>query len=925
MLYMKKITKLKIISSLLTCFIFCSLAQGQNWTQLNKIVAKDRDTNDYFGGGGGVSISGNYAIVGSNSGTDVNGLNYIKNSGAVYFFKLVGGNWVQQQKLVPLDRQEEVFTFFSDVSISGNYAIAGAWCKKSLVSGPDSGNIMGAAYIFERDTISDTWAQKQEIVQTNLDGESDIGFGAAVSISGNYAIVGRAPWSGSSGAAYIFERDGSGNWVQSQKIISSDVMYDDNFGWDVSISGNDALIGAYHEYDNYDDGVVDGTNNPGAAYHFERVAGVWVEKQKLVTSRDSTLEHALGCSVSISGNYLILGSRSPTDTNWTNPIQWAGAAYIFERTGQGAPWLLKQKMVDPNRDSWEFGSSVCISGERAIVGEYRCRTDVNNADSMKRAGAAFIFERDAVTGNWLNMQKIVPTVRDSFDFFGNQVSISEDYAIIGSYNSTDSIGANFLNNAGSAYVFAAKGFSYTPTCFNLPMPFKSSGTATTYKWHFGNPSSGAADSSSIKDPTHTYALAGTYTVTLITSGGSSGNDTITKPVTVLSSLPINIGPSNITVCQGTALILDAGNFTSAVYAWSPNSETSQTIHVPSSGTYSVSVTSGACTGHDLIGVTFVPSPTLVVTPNTTICSGTSINLTVTGAVSYNWSPVTGLSSKTGSNVTANPTINVTYMITGTNGGCGASTTVKIAVNSSPSLTVSSNVTICMGTSANLSAAGATSYSWSPATGLSATIGNVVSASPLVTTSYSVTGMNSDCNNITATTVKVMPLPIVAILVSGYTLTASSTTAISYQWELNGSDITGATNNVYIASATGNYSVKVTDANGCFQTSNTQTVTITGINESEMEKNINIFPNPVTNSINISLPDLLLNNHSLLFNIYDLTGKEIMSEMFSDAKSQDVITINNPLADGMYLYKITISSGQTGSSILNKRGTLIVLR
>src|ERR1041385_7837505 len=125
------------------------------------------------------------------------------------------------------------------------------------------------------------------------------------------------------------------------------------------------------------------------------------------------------------------------------------------------------------------------------------------------------------------------------------------------------------------------------------------------------------------------------------------------------------------------------------------------------------------------------TPPVFVTTPAAICVGQSATLTANGATSYVWSPSTGLSATTGSSVTASPISTTTYTVTGTPGGCTAQVTVT--VNQPPTVSVTPNTSICLGQSVNLTASGnATSYTWSPPTGLSSTTGANVTASPTTT-------------------------------------------------------------------------------------------------------------------------------------------------------------------------------------------------
>ena len=154
-------------------------------------------------------------------------------------------------------------------------------------------------------------------------------FGVSVAISGDYAIVGAFGVDGFIGAAYIFTNS-SGTWTQTQKLTASGGQVGDYFGYNVAISGDYAIVGAY--------GVAGGVGT-GAAYIFEKdpVTG-WPENetQKLLAS-DGQPDDRFGWSVGISGDYAIVGAFWDDNSGGND----AGAAYIFNRNcvdNLGDPW-----------------------------------------------------------------------------------------------------------------------------------------------------------------------------------------------------------------------------------------------------------------------------------------------------------------------------------------------------------------------------------------------------------------------------------------------------------------------------------------------------------------------------------------------------------------------------------------------------------
>ena len=200
------------------------------------------------------------------------------------------------------------------------------------------------------------------------------------------------------------------------------------------------------------------------------------------------------------------------------------------------------------------------------------------------------------------------------------------------------------------------------------------------------------------------------------------------------------------------------------YIWS-NGATTEEITVTTSGNYSLQVTdtNGCIKASTSVEVTVNSLPTVAILPeNPLICIGSSVSLTASGGVSYTWSPATDLSATTGATVTATPTVTRTYTVIATDSnGCQNTQTVTVMVNN-PTLNITAvSPILCSGASTVITASGADSYSWSPATGLSGTTGNSVMASPSETTTYTITATDGNgCVAINSITIVVKDAPVV---------------------------------------------------------------------------------------------------------------------------------------------------------------------
>ncbi|MEN6306319.1 MAG: FG-GAP repeat protein [Anaerohalosphaeraceae bacterium] len=281
--------------------------------------------------------------------------------------------------------------------------------------------------------IAETWPQMQKFLAS--DGAANDNFGFSVAISGNYAIVGARmddDMGTDSGSAYIFYWDGT-SWTQQAKLTASDGAAFDYFGKSVSISGASAIVGAYANDDNGD--------ISGSAYIFTRIGTTWAQQTKLLAS-DGATHDWFGESVAIDGDYAIVGAIGESTHGAVS-----GAAYIFVRGFTG--WKQQAKLLASDGAAGDnFGNSVSISGDYAIVGAYR------DDDLGNYSGSAYVFKRNDTT--WAQMQKFLAPDGAYDDWFGNSVSISGDYAIVGAPNDDD-----LGESSGSAYLFKRSGKTWS--------------------------------------------------------------------------------------------------------------------------------------------------------------------------------------------------------------------------------------------------------------------------------------------------------------------------------------------------------------------------------------------------------------------------------------------------------------------------------
>ncbi len=345
------------------------------------------------------------------------------------------------------------------------------------------------------------------IARSASDGSSADKFGTSVSISGDFAVIG-APLDDIStktdqGSAYIFIRQG-GLWTEQAKLTASDGAAGDNFGNSVSISGDYAIVGAPKG-----SGV---WFLQGAAYIFVRSGNSWVQQAKL-NSSDGVIGETFGTSVSINGDYAIIGNPNAAVTY---AIQ--GAAYVFTRSGSS--WVQQAKLTFSNGQYNDyFGSSVGINGNYVIVGAPYFDWFFTNQ------GSAFIYFR---TGNtWVQQLRIIAIEGAAEDHFGVSVNIDGDYAIIGAPNDDGS-----FTDQGSAYIFLRSGTTWNQQQkLTAPNPQLNATYGNSVNLNGGYAVIGSNYESGGTNPYHSqegaayiYSRTGTYWDLIRTANDGSGQN-----------------------------------------------------------------------------------------------------------------------------------------------------------------------------------------------------------------------------------------------------------------------------------------------------------------------------------------------------------------------------------------------------------------
>lgn len=263
--------------------------------------------------------------------------------------------------------------------------------------GARSADGSGAAYVFWFDGVH--WGQQVKLPPHEAYAGQD--FGHAVETDGGYLLVG-APFFGvnSRGQAIGYRRAGT-NWEYHNTFMPADTHL---FGWDIGFDGTRAIFGSPQEYDQ-------GELEAGAAYVFELAGEVWTNASRLATTNPVNFMH-LGMAVDIDDDWAVCGAP-----NEAAPVTQCGAIYLFQRSGTNWTQQLRIPAPEAFTDGF-FGVSVALKKPYLLA----CA----NGTGARRA---YVYKQDGT--NWNLLTRFHPGDGDPNESFGSTCDLSADHAAVG--------------------------------------------------------------------------------------------------------------------------------------------------------------------------------------------------------------------------------------------------------------------------------------------------------------------------------------------------------------------------------------------------------------------------------------------------------------------------------------------------------------
>jgi gliding motility-associated-like protein len=276
----------------------------------------------------------------------------------------------------------------------------------------------------------------------------------------------------------------------------------------------------------------------------------------------------------------------------------------------------------------------------------------------------------------------------------------------------------------------------------------------------------------------TYNKPGVYNINLTVDDGLPTQAAYCRQVVVLAGThtPLQVA----SICAGDSVLLSSSAATGTI--WN-NGSTTAAIYAKTSGLYWASATMpGGCVNIDSFRVDLKPMPVVNLGPDRTICTDDSLVIDAgnTGA-QFNWQ-----NGHTSQQITVRQ--QGLYHVAVAKDGCVARDTINVSLLPTPLVSIGGSTTICRDGNTTLTASGGSTYAWAPTTALSNPMAASTSASPLVTTVYTVTASGTNgCSAKDSVTVKVDPKPVFSafiakpVICKGDTVSLMATGGDRYSW------------------------------------------------------------------------------------------------------------------------------------------------
>lgn len=415
-------------------------------SEIPSVLTNDAgNTKDIFGEK--VAISGRWAAIAApNAGS-------LRTGKVDLYFREDDGSWSKHITIESPDKSNDLFggdRFGWSVALDQGTLVVGAPREENGAADKSS----GAAYIYQRDKGGrNNWGLVQRLRAADFAQGDQFGSSVSIDDAEGTLVVGArlddGPLKQNAGSVYVFTKKTAGFWQQVRHIFDTTSARNDQFGYSISVEGNNLIVGAPNvsAFVETDEGMVEWQES-GRVYVYHRDGEQWdLMRQMEAPDIENNFGSGdrFGHSVAIEDSIAVVGAYAEEDFETTFS---SGAAYVLRKNAGGKDtWGVARKLTaaDPAlRD--QFGYSVAINRGRVAVGARTKRSD----DGVLKAGAVFLFDRFEDKDSWHQVQKFQAPDASPRDYVGSSVALFNDYTITGAPLNDDN-----GSDAGKAYVYFA--------------------------------------------------------------------------------------------------------------------------------------------------------------------------------------------------------------------------------------------------------------------------------------------------------------------------------------------------------------------------------------------------------------------------------------------------------------------------------------
>jgi FG-GAP repeat len=440
--------------------------QNGKFAQTQKIQHADVVSGDLFGSN--IFAIDNRLFIASTTAS----VSTVTNHGAIWEYMLDDSTnqYLFNAKIVPTSLRETGSNFGWSMAVNDNILVVGAPNHSYDTSDITRSTDAGAAFVFIKS--NNVWTQLDKLTGPGNDRDINDYMGYSVSSYGDILAVGipnanvdlsQNSYLDNAGKVYFYKRV-SNTWVAAGGIVSPNRTTNGAFGKAISMTENAIVVGAPGEPEVLSNGNGNGYGD-GRAYVFEKQFSDWVLTGTLQNTEDKFYQNGVlrfGISVSIDGTRVIVGETgNSTDTTANTSLTNAGAAWIFEKTTAGWTNIAKltQDALKGRAAGNQFGYSVDIKGDLAVVGAPYDTIDADGNNPLAQSGSVSVFRRSSLSNGtitWSPEKKLAGVAQDRNldDMFGSEVVSNGTYVAVSALgHGYDAYRDNFVEAAGAVFIY----------------------------------------------------------------------------------------------------------------------------------------------------------------------------------------------------------------------------------------------------------------------------------------------------------------------------------------------------------------------------------------------------------------------------------------------------------------------------------------